>query len=42
MSDEDLHLYFEKQGRFRKGDYDLDLIRSHIQEHWELIRSRLT
>jgi pyruvate ferredoxin oxidoreductase beta subunit len=41
MSRKDLEHYFEKQGRFRKDNYDLDVIRQHIDEHWQLIRSRL-
>ncbi len=41
MSDEDLQNYFEKQGRFRKENYDLAVIRKHIDEHWQLIRSRI-
>ncbi len=30
----DLKFYFEHQGRFRKGFFDLDQIGADIQEHW--------
>ena len=42
MSQKDLEEYFAKQGRFREDNYDLDVIRGHIEEHWQLIRSRLS
>ncbi len=40
FADDTLQRYFESQGRFRKGDVNLDHVRSAIDQDWEELRWR--